>query len=158
MVNLVNHLDGERFETLVCCVTGRQNNALHVEMQRLSAPMLVLNARKRYEPRLPLQLARYMRQQRIDIVHTHLGDADILGRVVGRLTGRPVISTLHNIPHQYDRLRWDRRWLQRLTARWLTTRLTTVSHRLREMYIRQWKIRPEQISAIYPGCCDRSIS
>ena len=41
-----------------------------------------------------------IRPHRIDIIHTHLLAADIMGRMAGLLTGRPVVSTIHNDPHR----------------------------------------------------------
>lgn len=45
-----------------------------------------------------LELVAWLRHDRPDLVHTHLGKADGYGRVAARLAGvRAVVSTVHNI-------------------------------------------------------------
>lgn len=149
LINLANSLDYDRFECYVCCLNVTPDQALQSELTNLSAPPFVIGSKRFYDPRAALALARYIREKQIDIVHTQLTRGDIIGRIVGRLTGRMVVSTLQNIPHQYDRLRADRRWLLRLTARFCTTRLTAVSKQVTEMFIKEWGIPRRRISTIY---------
>jgi len=107
-----------------------------------------LGARHFYEPRVVASLVRIIREGNFDVVHTHLTGADVVGRVAGALTGIPVVSTMHNIPHDYNQQKFHRRLLQRLTARTLTTRLVMVAPGIGSAYERQWKIPRSQIVAI----------
>jgi glycosyltransferase involved in cell wall biosynthesis len=109
----------------------------------------VIGARKLADPNVLVRVARYVREHQIDIIHTHLVAADIVGRMVGRITGCPVISTLHNIPHQYNLERGARRMLGRATARYLTTRLVAVAKCVEQGFIKEWGIPQERISTIY---------
>lgn len=151
LVNLANTLDRERFEVYVCCLIERRGNPLQSELRELGAPLYVLGARRIYDPRTLYTLARYLRRHGIHIVHTQLTDADIVGRIVGRLTGRLVVSTMQNVPFQYSRRRFDRRIMQRLTARFATDRLTAVSRRVRDMFVAEWGVPEHKIAAIYNG-------
>jgi glycosyltransferase involved in cell wall biosynthesis len=57
----------------------------------------ILGKRFRKDPSLPFRLARVMRREKIDIVSTHLTDADLCGRVAAALGGtRSVVSTMHS--------------------------------------------------------------
>ncbi len=75
------------------------------------------------DPRAVLALARYLREQKPQIVHTHMVHANLLGRVARLLAPVPVlISTAHNIN---EGSRW-REIAYRLTDPWcdLTTQVS----------------------------------
>ena len=58
---------------------------------------------------------RYVREQDIDIIHCHLPWAGLVGRIVGKITGKPVIYTEHN---KQERYHWFTRKLNRWTFHW----------------------------------------
>ncbi len=64
-------------------------------------------------------LARAMRRDAIDIVHTHLFGDSLHGYLAARRAGRlPVVMTLHTQPEGLSRLqRWGYRWLLRRCTR-----------------------------------------
>lgn len=149
VLSLAERADPRRFQTHVCSLSVIGQNSLQPEFERLHIPLLALNARRFYDPAVLRAVYQYARQQQIDLIHTHLTDADVVGRLVGRALDIPVLSTMHNMPHNYARQRRDRYWLERFTARHLATHLVGVSPRIREMYVAQWGIPPGHISAIY---------
>ncbi len=51
----------------------------------------------RYDALAALRVARILRAERVDIVHTHLKHADVVGGLAARLAGLPAVSTLHVI-------------------------------------------------------------
>lgn len=51
----------------------------------------------RYDPRQTFAVARILRAEAVDIVHTHLKHADLVGGAAARLAGVPSVSTLHVI-------------------------------------------------------------
>jgi glycosyltransferase involved in cell wall biosynthesis len=63
-------------------------------------------------------VARYVRDHKIELIHAHLPWAGILARIVGRITGVPVIYTEHN---KQERYHWSTRAMNLLTMNWLTT-------------------------------------
>lgn len=149
VLSLAERVDASRFQTHVCSLSVVGQNSLQPEFERLSVPLLALNARRFYDLKAMQAVRQYVKQQQIDVIHTHLTDADVVGRLVGRSLNIPVLSTMHNMPHNYCRQRRDRYWLQRFTARSLVAHLVAVSPRIREMYISQWGIPAQRISAIY---------
>lgn len=151
LLNLVNHIDHSRFELYVCCLKTLRGNALAEQFSKLSSPVYVVNRKNLYDPRVILDVARYIRSQAIDIIHTHLTDADIIGRIAGWSTGRPVISTLHNVPQAYDKKRFDRRILGRFTARYLAHTLVPVAPRVSELFIQEWRIPKDRLQTICNG-------
>lgn len=150
ILGLAGHLDRQRFAVRVCALGELRGNLLRPELERHGVPVQVLGARRFYDPAALAAVVRTVRAHDVDLIHTHLTSADVLGRLAGLLTGRPVVSTLHNEPRDYRRQRPDRRLLQRLTAP-LAARLVAVSPRLRRMYLDEWRLPPERIVAITNG-------
>lgn len=142
---LMTGLDPQRFEGHIVAL---HDGPLRQEFEAARLPLTVMGARHFYEPRVIATIVKLVRAQRIDVIHTHLTGADVVGRVVGALTGTPVVSTMHNIPHDYDQQKWHRRALQRLTARTLAARLVMVAPGIGEEYVRQWGIPASRIVAI----------
>jgi glycosyltransferase involved in cell wall biosynthesis len=147
VLGLAGQLRGGRYALHVASLGVRRGNLLQPEFERLGVPVQVIGARRFYDPAAFAAVVRMVRANDIHLIHTHLTSADIVGRLAGRITGRPVVSTLHNEPYDYDRQRRDRRLMQRLTAPWAAM-LVAVSRHLREMYLAAWKLAPERIVAI----------
>jgi L-malate glycosyltransferase len=59
------------------------------------------------------RIAREVRERNISLIHAHLPMAGVVARLVGRMTGVPVVYTEHNLQERYHRLT---RWLN--TATW----------------------------------------
>ncbi len=51
----------------------------------------------RYDPTVIGKVAKVFREDHVDIVHTHLKHADLVGGLAARLAGVPSVSTLHVI-------------------------------------------------------------
>ena len=58
---------------------------------------VVTRVRNSVSPGHLLKLCRLIRREGIDVIHTHLAKASILGGVAGRLCRRPVIATVHGM-------------------------------------------------------------
>jgi len=57
--------------------------------------------------RAPLRLSRLVREQQIDLIHSHLPVAGMVARAAGLLSRTPVLYTEHNLNEHYSRLtRW----------------------------------------------------
>lgn len=66
------------------------------QLKALGVTVYSIDSHKLYELRPILRLLKIFRQERFDVVQTHLSHGDILGAFVGWLTGTPVVATLHN--------------------------------------------------------------
>jgi glycosyltransferase involved in cell wall biosynthesis len=74
----------------------------------------------KFDPGWVLRLAAAMREDAIDLVHTHLFGDSLHGYLAARLAGgKPVVMTLHNIARA-------RTLIQRLGYRWLLGRASAV--------------------------------
>ena len=74
------------------------------------------------------QLLEILRKEDVDILHTHLSHANILGGIVGRLARIPVVSTLHNTRLSSMRNTLGRLFVERIVLRFLTSKVIAVGH------------------------------
>lgn len=94
-VNL-SHIDRHRFDNSVCHLYDR---ALHWRQPLLDLgyPVVSLGLRStRQIPRGVLRLLRHLQRHPVDLIHTHLYGANLVGRIAGVIRRVPVVSSLHN--------------------------------------------------------------
>lgn len=60
-------------------------------------------------------LVKWLKQEKVDLVHSHLPWAGIVARVACKLAGVPLIYTEHNVQERYH---WSTRLLNKLTFSW----------------------------------------
>ena len=151
MLTIARNLDRTRFEMDIYCVIG--GGELVPEFERMGYRVRIIPAYAgetllRYRPAQVLQLARELREGNYDLVHTHLFQADVIGRIAARLAGVPrMIKSLHNMGA------WKKRH-HLLVDRCLsgrTERILCCSDELRDSAIRQEKLDPRRVVTIYHG-------
>jgi len=110
VVELAKHLDRARFEPLLCCLDGTRTL---FDLNPSPTPIMMAKRRARFDPIPFLQVGWHLRHQAIDVVHSFLFDAELIGRVMGWLTKVPaVIASERNSDYPAMPIK-DR--LQRLT-------------------------------------------
>ncbi len=88
-------LDRSGLRVSVCCLTSGDRR-MERQARRYADSFFNLGFRWRFLPFALLRLARYLRDQEIDVIHCHLPPADWVGRLAGWLGGVPVrITTEH---------------------------------------------------------------
>jgi glycosyltransferase involved in cell wall biosynthesis len=98
LVTLGRFIDRDAFDLRVCSLrTLDDTSPIPRALHKLRIPVHALGGRRRHAPRHVLMVAALIWQHRIDVVHTHLPYASIIGVVAARLARRPVATTLHNI-------------------------------------------------------------
>lgn len=103
VVTIARALDRSRFEMDVYCI--HEGGDMAADLRALGCRVVLLEGawdyRRRflpYSPRQILRLASLLREARYDVVHTHIFQADLMGRVAARLAGVPVVvKSLHNM-------------------------------------------------------------
>lgn len=120
----------EDFEVELACLYP---GILRGEMERLGIRVHELDHRHLFSPSTLRGLKKIMRQFRPQIVHTHLGRADLYGRVAARMTGGAAIFThSHNIDDWKKRALFNA--LDNFTMRWNHT-VYAVSDKVRDFLI-----------------------
>lgn len=104
-LHTVEHLDPERFDAyLLCGPGGMLQSRLAAAGRLVIVPALRREIRPGQDLRALLQLVRFFKRIRPQIVHTHSSKAGILGRLAAALAGVPlVIHSVHGFsfsPHQ----------------------------------------------------------
>lgn len=66
------------------------------------AEVVEFHHRKMTAPGRFYRLVRFLQKEKVDIIHTHLTMANILGATSGWLAGIPVVTTLHNVNTQSE--------------------------------------------------------
>jgi len=149
LANLVNQLPSEYFEIRVGGLFGLGpiQNRINLPPDRFQSfgfyqpfPFLDLTAY--------LRLFRFLRKNRIQIIHTHLPLANIIGRSLAWIAGIPIIiSTEHNTYY-------DKSCPFIITDKLLsviTTQMTAVSEAVRSFASHQAHIVPDKFEVI-PNC------
>jgi glycosyltransferase involved in cell wall biosynthesis len=120
-------LDHTRFELHIAALRPRSDVTIVPELRALGLPVTEFNLQSTYDLRALREITAYLRRHRIDIIHTHLPGADIVGRLAGFRTRRPVVSTIHNVLADFAIEPRRRRVLERLTAHLWCRKLVVVS-------------------------------
>ncbi len=106
---------------------------------------------KRSYPRAMVQLARWLRRQRVDILQTHLFDAGLIGVLAARLAQTPkVIVTRHHT----DQVEMTGTWIHRALDRWMAKqgdRVVAVSHAVRDYMVTHDHCHGDDIEVIHLG-------
>lgn len=101
-----------------------------------------------------LAVARYIRTNEFDLVHTHSTEAGIIGRFAAALAGTPaVVHTVHGVPFADDRNDVLERFIlacERAAAT-RTDRLVTNADAITQDYLSRAIGQPDQYRTVYSG-------
>jgi glycosyltransferase involved in cell wall biosynthesis len=110
----------------------------------LSVPALRLRSVRDVDP---LLLARLLRAQRADVVHTHLVHADLYGGLAAKLRGTRLVSTKHNDdPFRRGPFRHVERQLTRMADR-----IVAITDALRDFTVEHTGVDEAKVQTIHYG-------
>jgi glycosyltransferase involved in cell wall biosynthesis len=92
VLNLASRLDSSRFRSVVLLP---REDWLSERLRERGIPTFFVDSKAWYDFRLPVGMARLIRQENIDLIHSHLPGQNFYSCVVGRLTGCKTIVTYH---------------------------------------------------------------
>lgn len=102
------------------------------------------------------KLRRELKGDKPDVIHTHLWTANVIGRIAGRLSGVPVISSIHNPEYEPEATTglssiklFAARQIDKWTARFCCTRMIAVSNYVRESAYRRIGFPLDKIDVVY---------
>src|ERR1041384_8102813 len=96
----LKHFDPERVRSTVVTVYSHGDH-WRKPVTELGVPVINLECRGTRDVLKGVRRLRgWLRANRPDLIHSHLWAANVIGRIAGRLTGVPVISSVHNPDHE----------------------------------------------------------
>lgn len=144
IVELARRLDRARFTPLLCALDGVDTLAQGVP----DLPVLPLKKRHKYDVGLIARARRLLREQRIDLVHCFLFDAEIVGRLAGRWAGvGAVVASERNSGYAPRGLKDH---LLRLTGGCFDLMIAN-SEAGKQYNVSRLGVAPERIRVIYNG-------
>ncbi len=92
----LSHFDRTQFDGLICYLYHRKPHWLQ-PMLDLGYPVKCLGMVSLFDSWRGLpRLLQLLRREHVDLIHTHLYAANLIGRLAGALSGIPILSSLHS--------------------------------------------------------------
>jgi glycosyltransferase involved in cell wall biosynthesis len=146
-------IDPSEVELQVCCLRSIGGNPLAPEIDAAGVPVVDLGARHLRDISAFRRLARLLVAERFDLVHAHLTYASIWGALASRMTGIPLVASLHVQPSAaspWSRERIRERVMCSLLDRW-GARTVAVSAAQGAAYVEMNRLRADKLEVIHNG-------
>ncbi len=95
LLELASNLDPSRFRSLALLTS---DDWLKRQLLSRNVPTTLVKSKAWYYFQRPRAMIKLIRQERVDLIHSHLPGQNFYGCLAGRLTGRKVIATYHGTP------------------------------------------------------------
>ena len=92
LLDLSSRLDSKRFRSVALLI---KRGWLQDRLEEKGVKTYLVECGSWYDFRLPRAIARIVRREKVDLIHSHLPDQNFYSCLVGRLTGRRTIATYH---------------------------------------------------------------
>jgi len=152
MVPLLKNLSREKFNPRVCVFQIKGGNPIADELRAMDIPVDHLPIPYLRDLSAVPRLRRYLKAVQVDLVHTQLEFADILGNISAKLLRLPSVCTVHTMPSQeigikgksHQKAEW-------LALRLFCDRIISVSEEARLYHLNISHAAPEKVITIYNG-------
>ncbi len=149
-------MDRERYEVELACAPGgplidlvRRHRIKVIPFQYMTQPLHPIK-----DLLVLMDLIRFLKKRKYDIIHTHNSKAGFVGRLAAKLAGVPVtIHTVHGFAFHDQEPIWRQilfRNLERLSSRWCD-KMIFISQPLIDWALQEKIVRNEKIVKIYSG-------
>jgi glycosyltransferase involved in cell wall biosynthesis len=119
------------------------------ELERRGFEPIAINAKGTFNIPLLRGLLRIIRDERVDLIQSHLLGSNVYCALAGLIARKPVVATFHGMVDvsPNERLRRAKFWIMNLGV----TRFVAVSARLRDAIAEERLLNPRKTSVIYNG-------
>ena len=118
------------------------------------APLDLSISRARVDLGLYRNLVRHIRENNVDLLHSHTLGVSVYACLAGIRTGTPVVCTLHGEPDLGRSERW--RTIKLAILRRGAAKIVLVSNHLRDLFVRESRIPAGRTAVVHNGVdCDR---
>jgi len=158
LFNYLQHLDVNRYEPRVCVFRVRDGNPIAAEIERLGIPVDLIPVSRIRDFMRMASLVRYLRQHRIDLVHTQLETVTVHGGIAAKIVGIPAVHTLHTFAYPNA----TAREIRRSEVAWFALRnfhdkIIAVSKAVGNYAVSKGRVPLEKILVLYNGIDTRSF-
>ncbi len=149
--DIVSHADRKRFEIVVGTISPE--GPLHGDMRAQGIRTLTLDCGRRTTyPAGVVRLTKWLRQEKVDILQTHLYDSCVLGSLAGRLARTPVIVCTAHHSHEFGLKRRQPHFIADCAAnRWLCNWVISPSRCVAELLVKEEHVPENKIVVIPYG-------
>ena len=141
---LASFLDPARFRSVACLF---RPGWLYDACKDEGIPTSVIGIDGAFDVRWARAFAALVKKEQIDVIHAHEFTANVYGALMGRLTGIPVIATVHGQNYYWEQAK--RRIAYRLVSR--SARMVAVSENLKQFVIQRAGVPSARIGVMYNG-------
>jgi glycosyltransferase involved in cell wall biosynthesis len=118
------------------------------QLRKTGTEVIVFENRYGLDPFFLFRLVQTILQRRVEVIHAHEFMMNVYGTMAGRLTGRPVVATLHGKVYFFRKRR------RQIAYRWVAKyadHFVAVSEDLKTFVAQTGKIDPSRIRVVYNG-------
>ena len=144
LISLAEGLDRNRYRSLVCLLS---EGWLKGELDRRRIETVVIPQPHSFDPLWLFRASRLLKDRDIDVMHSHEFATNVYACALSRMTGIPLVATVHGKNYYGDKLR--RRVAYRYVARHST--MVAVSNDLRRFMTERVGIPPDDIRVVHNG-------
>lgn len=147
VLNLVDSIDTMRFNVIIGMFVNEHfpENEFLDRVRKKSLTTRIFWLKRTFDVDNIPRLVKFIRSEDVALIHTHGYRSDILGLVAARLSGRPVVATIHGFVPNDTRVRFYER-ADRIALRFFD-RVFPVSDQIGN-YLKLCGIRDEKIQII----------
>lgn len=139
----------------VYCLVGH-GSWLPAELQRRGFSPELIPRERGSAATFVSRVVAMVRRERIDVIHAHLFDGAMYAAIAGKLSGVPVVATLHG---QVDlRHGGAKQWAKHFIFRSLVTRAVAVSHALQRDLQPALRLGQDRFSVVHNGIERRPLA
>lgn len=145
LVNIVKNLDRRKYNISVGYIYGQ--GTLTGELREAGIEAYDLSRNGKIDPLVIIKLFCLIRKKKIQIIHTHLVHASIIGRIAAKLAGvKSIITTRHYVYYHKEKSLVN--WVERKTAVF-NNNFIAISNAVKEYMVNREKYEPDRITMIY---------
>ena len=148
LLSFIRKLDRDKYNVMVAYMKGE--GKLVEDFREAGVKVFNLKMRNRADLGAVIRLYRLLKRENIQLLHTHLIQADICGFLAGKMAGIPIIiSTKHN-PDEFRKKFSIPVWLDGIFANH-SDRIIAVSYAVKDFLINWEKISKDKFTVIHNG-------
>lgn len=148
-LSFVRKHDRTRFELHVAYLQAVEGNHLEEDLRAAGVKTFLAGARNLRDWRAFRRLLRYVRDQRIDLVHAHLTYSSIWAAMLSRISRVPSVASLHVAPQRGGKPGLRERLLRSALNRWASA-VVVVSAALGREYADRG-LNPSKLRTVHNG-------